>query len=672
MKICLVHHEYPEETSMGGIATYQRNMALGLTRLGHKVTVIAASLDVDKDYYEDNIHVIRFNKCIQYDTIDDMNNYRHRVALKLHELYLNGEIDVIESPEMGAECLMYLHLFHDVPVVCKLHTSFYIWSLYNKTTLPSDVHNLLVSWEREYIESADIVTSCTNLLYNLMKENNQIIRDDVIVLGNPIDPSKYEVVDNCSDNSILYLGGLEQRKGVLVLARAIGIVLDKFPDIKFKFIGNDTKSNDKNILTSEYIKSIVPSNYHKNLEFIPHVDSSSINHYCSLSTIGVVPSLFDNLPYVAMEEILSGLLVVASSNTGVSEMIDDSLGFCLFENENYVDLANKLITLYSDKDLRSKLLALERENIISKFSYKKICLDSLDIYCDAINRFKIKKYFGDNVSIDKLLNIGANFVYKIGFNNSFKVVKAYRDGVNYYDIYPIYYDRVGKFFVQSRNNKRNKSFIVMDYIDGVHKTNINNEEIECIVNFMNYYNYFIADSDYKIETLEDKISNFLVVKSKRGEFRYLSSFYNSNIMEIRSLFKHLKYCHGDLSSSNIIFSDRYCSFIDFDQTVFAPRYYDLAVFIIKFCNSSSFDIALATNIVNIYEDINGPVSENELLLTILLYLYKILVEKFYYEEMGFIDLDSDSQKVDYYLSYFLLFKKVYKYYLKKTGVIDFL
>ena len=65
-------------------------------------------------------------------------------------------------------------------------------------------------------------------------------------------------------HSILYLGGLEQRKGVLTLAKAIPIILDKYPKVIFRFIGADTPSNDKNILTSEYIKEIVPKKYHKN------------------------------------------------------------------------------------------------------------------------------------------------------------------------------------------------------------------------------------------------------------------------------------------------------------------------------------------------------------------------------------------------------------------------
>lgn len=279
MKICLVHHEYPEETSMGGIATYQRMLAQTLRKMGHQVIVIAASLDVDKEEDDNGVHVFRFSKCIQYDTVDYMTQYREKVADKLHELFLEGEIEIIESPEMGAECLRYIEKYHDVPVVCKLHTSFEIWVEFNETTLPLDVHNQLVSWERECVSKADTVTSCTNLLYNMMKERNQIQREDVIVIGNPANIENFYNTNMPKDNSIFYLGGLEQRKGVLILAKAINIVLNNHPNIKFKFVGKDTNSNDRNISTIEYIKSLVDPKYHSNLEFIGPINNDEVPSY---------------------------------------------------------------------------------------------------------------------------------------------------------------------------------------------------------------------------------------------------------------------------------------------------------------------------------------------------------------------------------------------------------
>ncbi len=583
MKICLVHHEYPEETSMGGIATYQRMLAQTLKQMGHYVTVISASLDDDKEEDDNGVHVIRFSKCIQYDTIEYMRKYREKVADKLHELYLNNKLDIVESPEMGAECLRYIEKYHDVPVVCKLHTSFEIWAEFNETTLPEDVHKQLVNWERKYIHEADAVTSCTSLLYEMMKSRNQIQRNDVVVLGNPANITNFQRINCEKDNSILYLGGLEQRKGVLVLAKAIPIVLKAIPNLKFRFIGSDTTSNDKKISTISYIKDIVPSNFHKNLEFIGHIDNSDVIPYCSKSIIGVLPSTFDNLPYVAMEELLCELPLIASDNTGVIEMITDTESGVLFKNGNFNDLAQKIINLYHNRKVRDKMGNLGRNEIIKKFSPNKIVLKNVDIYQDTINRFLIKRIFKGKIKEISLVPYGiANFVYKITTNDGIFIAKCYRSGMKVYDFQPIIYRKNEKNFMTLSNVYDDENIIIMKYINGEHKEILTMEDINIVIDFMEYYHK--NSKKYNVISLQEKIKKCSLITYKyRNEIQEeLNSFWIKNKKKItRLLEKDLVFSHGDLSLTNILVGNEKIGFIDFDETCMAPKYYDLVVFVTK-------------------------------------------------------------------------------------------
>ncbi len=657
MKICLVHHEYPEETSMGGIATYQRMLATTLKKLGNDVTVIAASLDDDKEEYDEGVHVIRFSKCIQYDTIEYMEAYREKVADKLHELYLNNELDVVESPEMGAECLRYIEKYHDVPVVGKLHTSFELWAEFNETTLPEDVHKKLVEWERSFVEKADAVLSCTNLLYGMMKERNQIKRNDVIVLGNPANVDRFYHEDEVKDNSVLYLGGLEQRKGVLILAKAIPLVLQKYPDLKFKFIGNDTKSNDKNISTIEYIKEIVPAEYHQNMEFIKHINNSEVKSYCSKSIMGVLPSTFDNLPYVAMEELLCELPCVASDNTGVKEMIDNNESGLLFKSGDHLDLANKIMYLYGNPEIRNDMAKKGREEIIKRFKPENIVLKNLDVYFDAINKFWIKKHFNDVKNI-KLIPYGiANSVYEVETENSNYAIKCYHSKMKKNNIAPITYDQNNNEFYSSELIYEDDNRIIMDYINGQHKTNLSNEEIDVICNFIKYFS-----QNYNAEvTLENKINSYQNLKStKRKDVeKALDDFWNKNSFEIKELFSNVVTSHGDLSSTNIIFNNNKISVIDYDEVCLAPKYYDYVVFALKhsFVNGS-FNEDELNRFIDIYKSHEEDFDINSFKLTLLVYLYKILKEKIYWEATGLINLEDEYQKQDNYIMYFELFKKL--------------
>lgn len=226
MKICLVHYEYPEETNLGGISTYQKRMASALKAKGHQVTVIAGSLEKEQDYYEDGIHIIRLKKGAQYDTIEHCIDYRKKIQKTLTQLVDQNEVDVIEIPEMGAEGIFYQEI-RQVPIVVKLHTPFSIWAEFNKTTLEKDLHQQLESWEETFIKRADKVISCTSLLREMLEKRMHITYKNIEVVPNPADIIHF-FPSNEDHNSkiILYCGGLEQRKGADMLARAIPIVLE--------------------------------------------------------------------------------------------------------------------------------------------------------------------------------------------------------------------------------------------------------------------------------------------------------------------------------------------------------------------------------------------------------------------------------------------------------------
>lgn len=673
MKICLVHHEYPEETSMGGIATYQKLLAKALVSLGNEVTVIAAAREYDQDYYEDGIHIIRYNKCIQYDTIPYMKKYRERVADKLHQLYLNGELDVIESPEMGAECLEYIKKYHDVPVICKLHTSFEIWAEFNETTLPEEVHRQLVNWEREYIEKADSVISCTNLLYQMMLDRKQIKRSDVKIIGNPINSNSFKPLKNVVKNeSILYLGGLEQRKGVLVLARAIPIVLEKHPSLIFRFIGSDTNSNDKNISTIDYIKQIVPNKYWKNLDFLGHIDNIEVNKYCNQSIIGVIPSAFDNLPYVAFEEILSGLPIIASDNTGVIEMIENNKSGIIFENKNEIDLANKIIYLYENPGIRKSIIKEGIKTIKTKFDSKSIALQNLDIYYDAINKFYINKNIKNVKQITRMPYGVANYVYKIDYldtNKSSRIMKFYLDKNKAINNQTIIYYKDSLEFIEKKGNVDENKVLYLEYYEGNHKNNYTDVDYKIIFDFINYF-HTKKDEPITLKEKISKFSNFYTNENYEKEIIVLKEFWQTKHHDIEVLLKdNLVLSHGDLSRTNIIFNDHQVAFIDFDEVCLAPKYYDLAVLSIKMCldEKGCINSNLFNKIKNNYQTIcDSKIDNEEYMLTILVYLYKILTEKFYWNALELIDLENNDQKKDYYLKYFNAFDKLYTEYQKSN------
>ena len=393
MHICLVNTEYPKETHFGGIATYQKLLADALVRKGYKVTVIAASSTDNQDYYEDGVHIIRILKRISNENYDGFISYRKKVSDKIKQINSKDKIDIIETPEFGAETIFVDKDKLKIPVVVKLHTSYKLWSFFNNVKHNNKIiHNEVIRIEDELLKNADQIISCSDLLRNIMKDYYDFIDIDKIkVVPNPIDiNSFYPARNNHKSKTVLFCGSIEKRKGVYVLAKAIPIVLRKIKDddIKFQFIGNYENIDVDGICAKDEIYKMIPKKYHKNIEFLGIIPNKELNKYYNEAFVGIVGSLFDNFPYVALEEMLTELPVIASNNTGVKEMIKDKKSGLLYEPEDYKTLAELIIELYNNPNKAKEMGKKARKEIIKKYSPETIVEKNIEIYKGVIYEFK--------------------------------------------------------------------------------------------------------------------------------------------------------------------------------------------------------------------------------------------------------------------------------------------
>ncbi len=386
MNICLVHEEYPAETNFGGIATYQKNLALGLKKLGHNIQVVCRSYKCNQNYTEDGIMVYRIYQEDTGDKLCDYQEYRKKIYQKIKEI--ENEIDIIESPEWGAETLYYLRDNNrKVPVVIKLHTPLLIWMENNKCDLGSQITEEMLNWEKEVIEKADSVISCTRLLKEQVIEKMEIYRNDIIVVPNPADLINF--YDDCNGDRkyILYCGSLELRKGVDILAKAVSIVQNEMSDLEWVFVGKDTDRNDRGISMVQYIYDIIPEKFHNNIHFMGQIPNCELREIYSKAIILVVPSSFDNFPYVVLEGMACNVPIIGSGSSGIVEMIQNGESgiICDCKNENVI--AEEIIKLLKDKKLRDKLAKNAMERIKEKYSDFIVAKKNSSIYKKTIDSF---------------------------------------------------------------------------------------------------------------------------------------------------------------------------------------------------------------------------------------------------------------------------------------------
>ena len=96
--------------------------------------------------------------------------------------------------------------------------------------------------------------------------------------------------------------------------------------------------------------------------------------------IFVLPSRSENLPYAILEAGVAGLSVVASAVGGIPEIITDGENGFLVESENQGMLAEKLVLLAGNIELRTKLGENLRQTIIENFSKEKMAAETFALY----------------------------------------------------------------------------------------------------------------------------------------------------------------------------------------------------------------------------------------------------------------------------------------------------
>ena len=396
MKICLVSMEYPPETGWGGIGTYTYNQAHALANYGNEVHVIALGIDSGRDYLDGsvNVHRIKTIKVIKTKNphfFGDCVAHSRKVFKKIKQLNLN--FDVIEIPEWRAEGIV--SVFQDTtPLITRLHTPLYLVNHFSekqntfKTRLIALNDSLVNILERNQTMYSIGITAPTEALRKEVAKtwNIDLSRISVIPNGINIERIRSARIETNSIGSeyVIYIGRLEARKGVLVLAKALPEIFAKFPNLKVVFVGIDMpygKGTMKELILR------INSKYTHNIIFTGFVTEENKFTLIRNSKIVVLPSIWEAFGYTCLESMALGKAVIASNNSGFEEIIEDNSSGFLVESGNYKALQNKIISCLDSAD-QLKIVEKNAEKRGEEFDIVKISRESINYYEKILNRSK--------------------------------------------------------------------------------------------------------------------------------------------------------------------------------------------------------------------------------------------------------------------------------------------
>jgi glycosyltransferase involved in cell wall biosynthesis len=393
MNILYLCDEYPPGRH-GGIGTAVQLLAREMVRKGHNV-VVAGFCDWgyggEDEFDDEGVKVFRFRRGLdsgwfrqrdskpvragykllkmagvfQYDIERSLKRYK----AFLEELVKKYNIDIAEQPDFN-EYVQYCKKptyfpVLSIPHVVKIHgTISFIWR--ENDTQPTQA---IYEMERNILLNASAVSSVsryaadkTSLYFDYKKS--------IAVVYNGIE----EVPKSNAQKQplqVVYVGGLLEKKGVYQLAKAWNLIAEQEPGAKLYLLGSGS---------AEKVSAYLSDKAKQSVRFAGHVSKQELLKYLQASQAAVFPSYAETFGLAAVEAMACGTATLFTNRGAGPEIIRDSIDGLIIDPDDVQGLADKILLVLRDEQLRSTFEQNGRERVHRQFEIGTVADRNLELY----------------------------------------------------------------------------------------------------------------------------------------------------------------------------------------------------------------------------------------------------------------------------------------------------
>jgi glycosyltransferase involved in cell wall biosynthesis len=169
-------------------------------------------------------------------------------------------------------------------------------------------------------------------------------------------------------NTILFVGSIGKRKGIFDLLNAIPIVIKDWEAARFIFLGEEEIAGEK----ERVLQICRQNNLREHVFFAGWVTGDEKRRFYQQADIFTLPSHAENLPYSLLEAMAVGLPVVTTPVGGIPELVEDGREGFLIQPGDDQELAERILYLLRNPQLREELGRNARWRIQKQYSPEKI------------------------------------------------------------------------------------------------------------------------------------------------------------------------------------------------------------------------------------------------------------------------------------------------------------
>lgn len=388
LHIALVSTEYPPAYG-GGIGTCVSVLARALARRGHSVTVVTPGEADAEETGADGVRVRRAAFSTRATASEPARTlgawwaWSERAAAVVREI----GADVVELPDYRAEAaaLVAQRGPGDGPaVVVRLHTPLAVLARFNAARARQRV---LEAMEIEAILAADGVLSSSAAL---TREVRALVPElgEVEHARYGLDPDLLEAPSRpAAGADVVYVGRLEERKGVAVLARAAGAILAAAPSAVLHLVGGDTEWGPGEPSTRAVIERLIDPAVRSRVRFHGALPPDAVRERILDAAVCIFPSLFEAGPYTCLEAMALGRAAVGTDSGGMAEMIEDGVTGRLCRAGDAEGLARAVTDLLgSGPERLAAMGAAARERVRQRYSAAAAAAETEAAYRRVLER----------------------------------------------------------------------------------------------------------------------------------------------------------------------------------------------------------------------------------------------------------------------------------------------
>ena len=252
-------------------------------------------------------------------------------------------------------------------------------SIYNKVFINRvlDSAEVIIATTRSYAEESPFLKNYLDKIVvipngiNLEEVTTNLTREESrIKLGLPL-----------KTKIILFFGSLVPYKGPDILLKAFKIIKKEFPEVKLIFGGRGQMLVELQSMAKKF-------GLEDDVIFLGFVEEEDKVLYYKSADIFSLPStnMAESFGIVNLEAMASGIPVVGSNLGGIPDIVEDGKNGLLAKPRDPQSLADSLLKLLKDDDLRVKMGNNGRK-MVADYTWDKIAKTTEDLYKDVLDNW---------------------------------------------------------------------------------------------------------------------------------------------------------------------------------------------------------------------------------------------------------------------------------------------